>query len=188
MTFPTYPVSATSTGTVEEADLHVELAALAVPEFRHVDFDGSTITVVTEGTPSPANIAAIDAAIAAHVAPTALQRAKIAKHRRIDERSDDLVDRGFLHNGKKFSMTVNAQGRAAGLRHVATDPGISFPLQINTIDDSETFELSTPAAFNTWHKDMMLAVRAIVDAGTVIKNQVRAATTIEEVEAIVDDR
>ena len=189
MSFPEYSVFATSTGTVNIGKLHAELVALAVPEYTHVEVENDeTIFIRTNGVPSPANIQAFDNAIAAHVAPTALDRAKQAKNQRIDDRSVDLEAEGFTYSGKKLGLTGIAQSRAAALKHIVTDPSVSFPITVETADGLDSIEIANPGAFNQYYTEQALASRAIQDSGDALKNQVRAATTIEEVDAIVDDR
>lgn len=180
--------SDTLEGVVFDVELGEELYALTLSSVTiqnvAIDVDGDEIKVVLSGTPIQSDQNAVAAAVGAH----GLNAAKKRKTDAIDARSIELEEDGFVSNGNRFKMRDADQSRAAGLRHVATDPGISYPVKVNTFGNQGSVELTNPAAFNNWHKDMLLAVRGIRDAGTTLKDSVRAATTVAQVLAIVDNR
>jgi hypothetical protein len=121
-----------------------------------------------------------------------LSGAKAAKNAAIDARTIELIQQGFQYAGRIFSLSSNAQSYWNGLGNLAangllTEPD-DFPLTINTLDDSDTYDISSIADAVTIFATAAATVKTHLANGTSLKNQVRSATTISEVDAIVDNR
>ena len=65
---------------------------------------------------------------------------------------------------------------------------LTYPVVFNAIDDSDTTSLADEATLDAFYDAAMDQVRTHRDAGTSLKDQVRAATTVSAVNAIVDNR
>lgn len=63
-----------------------------------------------------------------------------------------------------------------------------FPRNVPTINDGENLELSTAAEANDFYISLMTSDHNIAVAGAELRCQIRRATNIEELNAIVDER
>jgi len=117
-----------------------------------------------------------------------LAEAKICKCAGIDHRTLELIAQGFVFAGKTFSLSQAAQSRLLGINQVRDNPAVTYPINWNTIDDSDVYPVPDSATLFSFYLTAMGTYRAHVDSGTTLKDQVRAATTKAEVEAIIDPR
>lgn len=104
----------------------------------------------------------------------------------IDDGTARLIAAGFTFQGKQFSLSANAQSKLLGMDQLRD--ALTYPIVFNNIDDSDVITL--PDA-NTVHQMALAAlatVRAALDSGTALKNQVRAAEDLTAVRAVVDTR
>ena len=118
----------------------------------------------------------------------ALAEAKLVKIAAIDSRTDQLIANGFTYSGVQFSLSANAQMKMVGTHEVKDDPALVYPLRWNSLDDSDYVDLPDAAALHAFYLTGLGTMRVLVDGGTVLKDAVRAATTIAEVDAVVDNR
>ena len=107
------------------------------------------------------------------------------KNKGIDSRTDELIAQGFDYKGKTFSLSEKAQLRMAGFRENRSRR--KFP-DMNTIDDSDKYQIIDAADLDAMAEAMSTAIQDHVDSGTAIKDQVRAALTKADIEAIEDNR
>jgi hypothetical protein len=118
-----------------------------------------------------------------------LVAARAARLRAIDENTGNLIALGYSYAGKQFSLSSNAQrwlsGLKAGLDLLA--PG-DYPLRINTIDDSDNYDISDENDAKALFGTALATIKAHLASGTALKDSVRAATTVAEVDAVVDSR
>jgi len=121
--------------------------------------------------------------------PPGVGDARKLRYSQIDQRTVELIHQGYSYAGKVFSLSDNSQrwlsGLKAGLDLMGPD---DWPLKINTLDDSESYSIvdSTDALY--LYGSAMATVKAHLGSGTDIKDQIRAASTIAEVEAVEDTR
>jgi hypothetical protein len=115
-----------------------------------------------------------------------LEQTKRAKYLAIDTRTEELIDQGFSFAGKVFSLSSNAQKYWIGMM-VGKDL-LTYPLVVNTLDDSSTLSVTDAVMVLQMYGTAMGTVKAHLASGTALKDLVRAATTIPEVQAIVDSR
>jgi hypothetical protein len=119
---------------------------------------------------------------------TLLPAAQLAKCKEIDARTDELIAAGFTYDSKTFSLSQAAQSRLTGINQVRDDAAVTYPIVWNTLDDSDTLSIVDSAALLTFYLTAMGTYRTHVDSGTALKDDVRAATTIAAVDAVVDSR
>lgn len=108
----------------------------------------------------------------------------------IDRRTTELIGRGFTHAGKRFSLSDRAQikwGHAFAGAAALTAIG-AFPLLINTIDDSGSHAVADAAELVQIQLAILGIGLAYLGSDAALKAEVRAATTIAEVNAVVDVR
>lgn len=118
-----------------------------------------------------------------------LHRAKANKKAAIDANTSRIRDRdGLAYAGERFAMNEGAKLNWTGL--LAASAMLPLPMSILTIDD-KPFALADKNAL----MGFLMAVMAYdtargspVTSGRELRMMVEAAQTVEEVEAIVDDR
>lgn len=135
----------------------------------------------------PAYLASISTpeAIAWYEAPQ-LPGARDGKYGTIDRKTDALIALGFTHAGKQFSLSLAAQVKLLGTYNARTT--LVYPIIWNMIDDSGTYEIADAAEVEAMYAAALAAIRTALDSGTALKNSVRNATTLAEIEAVVDSR
>jgi hypothetical protein len=113
---------------------------------------------------------------------------KAEKCEAIDVKTDELISQGFVYSTKTFSLSLPAQSRIIGIHEVKDQPELVYPVTWNTLDDSDTVDLADSTEVHAFYLTALGTYRAHVDDGTDLKDQVRVATTIAEVDAIEDPR
>lgn len=130
----------------------------------------------------------IDIVVAAHEGPDSLTCHKKNKFLSIDIRTNELISGGFIYAGKRFSLSQQAQSKMMGVHQIRDDPMLTYPIKWNTNDDNDYYDVIDSADMHTFFMTGVSTYKAWVDAGTALKDQVRAATSKEEVDAIIDNR
>ena len=187
MTFPNYSLS-----DVDVPVLTAEIRALDLgTEFFGVTFADGNCYLGFASTLSEVDIAAIDAVVAAHSPMSDLDKAKRAKCQSIDLRTRELIATGFEYpaaSGKRFSLSLEGQLKLAGINQVRNDPSVVYPICWNCLDDSDTVNLMDADEVLDFYRSAMGMCRTCCDSGTVLKDAVRAANSVIEVNSIIDDR
>jgi D-alanyl-D-alanine carboxypeptidase len=117
-----------------------------------------------------------------------LDAAKERRYTEIDSRTEELINQGFLFSSLVFSLSPGAQAKLMGVNQVRGNANVEYPIHWNTKDDKQTRDIEDADDMLSFYLTAVGTYRAHVDAGTVLKNQVREKTTIEEVEAVEDTR
>jgi len=130
----------------------------------------------------------VDSLILSYIGPNSLLEYKNRKFKDIDDRTGELISKGFQFAGKVFSLSLNAQAKMMGLNQVRSEPEVVYPIRWNTKDDNDYYDLVNADAVRAFYLTGVGTYRAHVDAGTVFKDLVRNASSIPEVDAIVDNR
>ena len=146
-----------------------------------------------------------EAALNQHVADQRVQAdwniladLKTAKMAEIDARTVELINEGFTYNAVVFSLSGQSQNNLLGVRAAIINAKVTgttvqfeaafFPLDYNSKDDLNEITLNTIAEFEAFFDTAMGKVRVILDGGTGLKKQVRAAVDKAGVDAVVDNR
>jgi hypothetical protein len=122
------------------------------------------------------------------VTDLALKCKKIEKVHAIDARTDELISLGFTYAGKQFSLALTAQSKMTGTHQVKDNPALVYPINWNTIDDADVYAITDAADLDAFYLTGLGTIRASLDSGTALKDSVRAAITVAEVDAVVDNR
>lgn len=137
----------------------------------------------------------LDSLVSAHNPLTRLKELKIDA---IDYRSRELIQQGYLVNGKSFSLSDQAQNNLAGVQSailahtlagtIAQFEAAYFPIVFNTLDDQGDALIANVAEFQQYYTAAFMAVKTKLDGGTALKAAVRAAGTLADLNAVVDTR
>ena len=117
---------------------------------------------------------------------TNLAEYKTYKYNSIDLRSGELIAQGFVYNAKTFSMSANAQNNLLGT--IIKKDVLTYPFAWNTKDNSETYQIADATDMDAFFMTALGTKKAHQDSGSALKALVTAATTVAEVEAVVDAR
>lgn len=116
---------------------------------------------------------------------------KTQRMNEIDARTDQLFEQGFQYppdSGKVFSLSVRSQLKITNAWLARDEPGFTYPVRWNTRDNTDAHEMADATALNAFYMTAIGTARAYCDSGTALKDQIRAATTSAEVNAVVDNR
>lgn len=119
---------------------------------------------------------------------TSLAEVKAAKYAAIDARTVELIEQGFVFGGQTYSLSLPAQTTWLGLDQLRSDPALTYPVVVNTLDDGATGSLPDAATVHGFFLTAVGTYRGHKDSGTALKDQVRAAADEAAVNAIVDTR
>ncbi len=189
----TFPASVFPDGTAAPHLLAREIAALVgttdpnpIRLLRVETADGE-VTLVLENCPDPELFRpSLRQLVTAHRA--GLVQVRSARYAEVDAKTDELIARGFPFQGLLFSTSIEAQSRMLGMDALRNDPAMTYPIVFNSLDDEAALTISDAATVHALVLTGIGYYRAVIDSGSALKAQVRAATTVDEVLAVVDPR
>ena len=152
-----------------------------IPTVLSIDTSHSAVDIYFSAEPDDA---ILDGVIAAH----GLSGTKGVKIDAIDARTRELVAEGFQFSGQTFSLSASAQSTLLGLNAVRDDPALTYPIIYNNLDDTGVLSITDSTMMRNFFLTALGTCRAKIDSGTSLKEQVHAATTVAQVNAIVDNR
>jgi len=123
-----------------------------------------------------------------HVIDLSLDLAKQRKNDAIDERTRQMISEGFDHDNRHFSLSAQAQMNLDGVQMAAEKSIINFPHKMSTDDDGIEYELADQGALDVVYGKAVGKIKQCMDGGRDLKNAVMAATTVEDVRAVADER
>jgi hypothetical protein len=128
-------------------------------------------------------------AIGDYSAITVLLPLKIAKAAAIDARTEELIDAGFVaSNGKRFKIDDCNMTRYHVMYAIRLHVEAVYPVVITTHDGQNAQTLSNNGMVASFAEEMFLGQQAILASGSALKQQLIVASTLAEVEAVVDNR
>lgn len=172
------------------------------------DYVANTLTINFSDTITPATESAIVAFYHGIDETAVLPTLKIQKNYEIDIRTQELIAEGVTFNTNLFSLSSNAQRNWIGIptsfngnMHVTRKgtPSLTheqaydaiqssmFPLAVTTKDDLE-YEFQTYSEFMDFYNTALTIVKTHYMSGRAYKEQINNATTVLELDAIVDTR
>jgi len=113
-----------------------------------------------------------------------LKAARERAFKAIDAETAANIGKGFEYptsSGAFFSLSPSAQTKMIGAYSVRD--ALTYPVTWNTVADDATISLDA-ATLPAFVLTGIATVRALLDAGTVAKDAVRAATTLAEISAL----
>lgn len=106
----------------------------------------------------------------------------------INERTSELIEGGYTWAGKQFPLSTNGQINLLGLVNAAQLSMLTFPIDLNTIDDTDRHPIADSTEVYQIFGTALGTKKAILDGGTSLKAQIMAAVDEAAVAAIVDNR
>lgn len=171
-------------GSYKPIQLLGEIESAGLPEPMSVCGDGH---VVFELELSGPDETLLYATMDAH-AVDELKETQVAKEAAINLKTDAMIAAGFMYNSKNFSLSIESQSKMTAAYQIRNEPAMVWPIRWNTRDDQDAHELVDAAELAVFYMTAVGTIRAILDSGTALKDAVRAATTVAEVDAVVDPR
>lgn len=113
---------------------------------------------------------------------------KAIRFSEINNKTQELINLGYVYNGFAFSLSEKAQTNILALYSTKDDVHLIYPILFNTIDDLNTFEAVDANIIADMYYTALATKKAHLDGGTVLKNQIRQATTVDDVDAVQDNR
>lgn len=154
-------------------------------------YDATAVKLLFVDQLSPAEITTLDATVAATKAAfSALPDAKAAKIALLRGNTDAFIAKGAVYNSQTYMSTDEGRFDVLGIFTVgvlAASPGF-FPKKVSTTDGETETEFADATAFVPFFNQMMLTYSYWKESGQVLRQQVIDATTVAEVDAVVDNR
>ena len=113
---------------------------------------------------------------------------KLQKLEIINSKTAEMIEAGYTYNGLQFSLSDRAQTNILALYSTKDDPILSYPIKFNTIDDLNTFNAVNASEIANMYYSALATKKGYLDSGTILKEQIRNATTQTEVDSISDNR
>ena len=113
---------------------------------------------------------------------------KKKKFDQIDKKTEDLISNGYTFAGERFSLSEDAQTNILALYATKDDPILTYPVTFNTLNDLSYYEAADASIISAMYYAALATKKGYLDSGTALKNQVRSAATINEVDLILDNR
>jgi hypothetical protein len=110
------------------------------------------------------------------------------KFAEINNNTQALIELGYSYSGNTFSLSEKAQTNILALYSTRDDENLSYPILFNTKDDLDTFEAVDSQAISNMYYSALATKKAHLDSGTILKDQIRSASTIAEIDSVQDDR
>lgn len=109
---------------------------------------------------------------------------------KIDTRTRELLESGFDYNGSHFSMSDAAQRNWAALGAARANGMLTYPITISTSDEGSYLleDDGDCLGFLTAYMAYQASPTSPLGQGRILKSQIEAATTVAEVQSVVDDR
>jgi hypothetical protein len=113
-----------------------------------------------------------------------LEELKAVRIIEIDNKTQNIIAQGFEFDSHRFSLSLPAQINWSGL--VTLQSILTWPMKVTTWDDMEyTLTLENLLYFIGTGKDV---ITGAIDSGRALKVEINNATTVEELNAIIDSR
>lgn len=189
MPFPTYNKSEFPGGVMDLQQLHEELSGVSFTVgFVGVTQDLELITVELDASPSQDDIDLVDSIVLSH---NYLRAYKKRAADVIDRRTERLIEVGFefpTSSGIYFSLSVNSQVKIIGAHEARDDPSFEYPVVWNSVHNMDRVVIPDSTTLHAFFIKAITTYRVILDQGTTLKTQIRNASSIAEVDAVVDNR
>lgn len=95
-----------------------------------------------------------------------------------------IASETFTHAGLEFSVSLSAQVKWNGLYNARAS--ITYPQLVFNKDDTQTHSIADSAEVETMYGLAVTKVKALVDEGTTVKQNVLAAADIDAVNVLVN--
>lgn len=120
-----------------------------------------------------------------------LPKLKVERFKEIDQRTRELIDQGFEFppgSGLVFSLSKESQSNIHGAYTARNLANFEYPVHWLTNEDDGFVDLQGPTDVENFFLTALGTLRAHKDSGSDLKDQIRAAATKMDLDAVVDDR
>lgn len=117
-----------------------------------------------------------------------LEYYKTLKFAEIDTQSGYLISQGFTYGGLIFSLSTNMQANLSTFIQMDNFSYVDYPVVLSSLDNLSVIEIQNQGELRQFDKDSYTAVSNILVAGNELKQDVRDALTIDDVNAVIDMR
>lgn len=111
---------------------------------------------------------------------------KSLRYKEIDEKTELLINNGYIYSGIVFSLSDNAQKNLLGA--YSAKELLTYPFSWNSKDDTTTYEITDVIDMTNFFMTALSTKKSHQDSGSAIKEQIRNCNTIEQVNSIIDNR
>ena len=118
------------------------------------------------------------------VVPSTIEPLKRLAYNAVDQKTGLQFEQGFEFAGMTFSLSQNAQIKWSGLynsRHMQ-----AYPLIASNIDDSDGYIINSAAEVEAIYQTAVNKVRELLDNGRIIKEEIRAYTSKQQLKNYAD--
>lgn len=119
---------------------------------------------------------------------TDLDEVKREKYVAIDARTEEIISQGFYFGDPVAIMSNSANAQRTWNGMAIMSSSLSYPVTVPSLYDDTNLVLQNETETLQFYGVAVSAVRAGRDGGSALKDQVRAATTKEQVDAVEDNR
>jgi len=183
----TYTISTILSGSLNLNKLNDEIEnSGTVSDFQNISNNKKTDEIEIFGA-SILDLPALDLIIENHSAFD-LSELKESRYDEIDAKTVEIISAGFVFDGQTFSLSAQAQNNWTNIKaqkDVFNAMGM-FPIQVST-KDSDVYFLQYADVDSFWGAGMV-AVKTPYNIGGNLKKLIFDATTIEEVNLVIDNR
>ena len=115
-----------------------------------------------------------------------LEGYKEYRFEQVNLKSRDLITNGHSYGGFVFSLSENAQRNLLGL--FTGKDYLTYPMEYRTKDDLNKVFLNNATDVTNFYFSAMGTIQAHLASGNALKQQINDATTVNEVQLIIDNR
>jgi hypothetical protein len=116
-----------------------------------------------------------------------LSNLKIIKKLKIDTKTVELIMKGVTYDGQTFGMSYGDQSSWHARYNMSKASLLTFPFEVWT-QDNQPYSIPDAVTLEAMYFSGFQQVQTVLAGGRALKSQVNAATTKEQVDAVVDDR
>jgi hypothetical protein len=108
----------------------------------------------------------------------------------IDLKTNQIIAQGFTYDSVQFSLSLEAQSNFQGMKMAADAGLLTYPVEVSTKDNANgaKYDLADTSAVTAFYVAGVTAVQAALAGGRAFKIMVQQATTVAEIEAVIDNR
>lgn len=135
---------------------------------------------------TPEQVTALDTLMADY--DGRVYRARSRRLLGIDGTTKRLTERGFTHDGQRFSLSSAAQANwnRMAAKHAAGK--LTFPTNEVSTFYGGRYSFADATEYEAFEAAYFTAIEGVLESGRALRDQVNAATTVEDVDAVVDAR
>lgn len=117
-----------------------------------------------------------------------LEEYKLYRIEEIKQRTVELILQGFVYNNVLFKLDEDAQIGLLALYDTRNDPVITYPQPYGNKDDTVVYQIQSAQDLEGMYLTALGTKKHWLETEDVLKQQIQACTTYQEVQNIIDNR